>query len=118
MGSGAWVRKIDSQPRIWVITPPIAGPMAAPMMPAPPQIASDLDGEPVRLVRRASEDPRISAPPIAWIDRAVTSTANDGATPQVIDAAANSKSPAIATALGRCRARYAPGTAASAKTML
>ncbi len=102
--SGAWAKKIDSQPSVSVRIPPIAGPSAAPRIPAAAQVRTALPSEPWISVSRSSAAQTSSAPPTAWTQRAPTSTPNDGATAQARDAAANTSVPAVKTGTGLRRA--------------
>src|SRR6478735_367292 len=101
---GAWTKKIDSQPSVSVRIPPMAGPSAAPRIPAAAQVRTALPSEPWISVSRSSAAQTSSAPPTAWTQRAPTSTPNDGARAHARDAAANTSVPAVNAGTGRRRA--------------
>ena len=77
--TGAWTRKIDSQPNSCVRMPPAAGPSAAPITPARAQMRAAGTSPPARSASRASAPQTTAAPAAPWTARAETSSPNDGA---------------------------------------
>ena len=116
--SGAWSRKIHSQPIVCVSTPPTAGPIAAPSTPAATQMRIARSALPSVARRRSSAAVITSAPPAACTQRAATSVSKDGASPQASEAAAKTSVPTTNATTGRRRATIAAGTASSASTRL
>ncbi len=116
--TGTWARKIDSQPKSSVRTPPSAGPSAAPATPAVTQMRAARASLPVTSDSRSSAAVTRNAAPAACTQRAPTRLPKVGASPHASDAAANTSTPETNAPRGRRRATNAAGTASSANARL
>ncbi len=117
--TGTWSRKTDCQETSSVRKPPTAGPRAAPVAPAPAQIAVARASEPTVAGSSSSAAVTARAPPSACRQRARIRVVRLSETPQASPAPAKIASPKAAARPGPIRrAASAAGTAARAITRL
>ena len=111
--TGAWARKMASQPASCVRMPPIAGPSAAPSMPARAHTCAARCSDPSTPPSRTSAVATSSAAPAAWTQRPASNTGKDDANPHASDAAENTTSPAAQRSRGaaphQVRRRHSAG---------
>ncbi len=95
--TGTLTKKIHSQPRYFVSTPPASTPTAAPEPPIAPQIPSALfrsapSSKVVMMIESAAGE--MIAAPKPWTAREAISTPSDEASPQANEAVVNTITPA------------------------